>query len=98
MVNDSSSIAVKNESMAVPSHMQPLDENSSLRDVIKAINFDREQKMAIYLAPALQWPDIEDSSKDKVAASDTCWPNLGPALRRHLFGDAAEHMVEGLMS
>lgn len=42
-----------------PIGMELIDEGASLREVILAINAEREQKRAMYLAPSLQWLDIE---------------------------------------
>jgi len=45
----------------LPEHLRDLNEDASLQEVIKAINFHREQERATYLAPRTQWTDIRGS-------------------------------------
>ncbi len=46
----------------VPEYMQDMPLDATLEDVIRAINLDRAQARAIYLAPSLQWYDNQDQS------------------------------------
>ncbi len=55
----------------VPTHLQPLAETLSLIDVIRVINADRAQLLAIHQAPSLRWSDIRGSSIEIVEASAT---------------------------
>jgi len=45
--------------VALPEHLRRISEDANLQDVIKAINDHRERERAIYLAPSIQWSDIQ---------------------------------------
>lgn len=55
----------------VPAYLQPLADNSTLQDVIAAINVDRASRLAIHLAPSIRWSDNRGSSIETVEASLT---------------------------
>jgi hypothetical protein len=55
--------------ITVPAHLHPLADNTTLQDVIAAINVDRALRLAIYLAPSVRWSDNRGSSIEIVEAS-----------------------------